>query len=232
MTSRGIVDFSHYLYPLNFLRHQITIDYIKGNEAVLSQGPIVGTGVVTVATAELYGTEMRRGLLMLRWIVGLSLEFCFIVLDDGYCSGGFWCSCVLRHMLVDVFPESRCHLEYKSKPQPWGSQLKEVEGLVTIPLEQALQGVAGLDVMRSKSVEQLSSVLLIFKPGTDLIRARQLVQERVALVTPTLPSWAALPTLLPPLSSTARTMKIGLSSSEMSLIELSELTRWKIRPRL
>ncbi len=47
--------------PLNFLRHQITIDHIKGNEAVLSQGPIVGTEVVTVGVAELYGTESGVG---------------------------------------------------------------------------------------------------------------------------------------------------------------------------
>ena len=46
-------------------------------------------------------------------------------------------------------------------------------------LEQALNGVDGLDDMRSKSVPGLSSVLLIFKPGTDLIAARQLVQERL-----------------------------------------------------
>jgi hypothetical protein len=47
--------------PLNFLRHQITIDHIKGNEAVLSQGPMVGTEVVTVGVAELYGTESGVG---------------------------------------------------------------------------------------------------------------------------------------------------------------------------
>ncbi len=167
---------------------------------------------------------------MLRWIVGSSLKFRFIVLAIALALVVFGIS-RLRHMSVDVFPEF-APPRVEIQTPTLGLSPEEVEGLVTIPLEQALQGVAGLDVMRSKSVEQLSSVLLIFKPGTDLIRARQLVQERVALVAPTLPSWAMPPTLLPPLSSTARTMKIGLSSEEMSLIELSEIMRWKIRPSL
>ena len=51
--------------------------------------------------------------------------------------------------------------------------------------------------MRSKSVPQLSSIVMIFEPGTDLLRARQLVQERLATVAPTLPSWAAPPVMLP-----------------------------------
>ena len=49
--------------------------------------------------------------------------------------------------------------------------------------------------MRSKSVLQLSSIELIFKPGTDLLKARQLVAERMAQVTPTLPTWAAPPVM-------------------------------------
>jgi CzcA family heavy metal efflux pump len=167
---------------------------------------------------------------MLRWIVGSSLKFRFLVLAVAVALMVFGVS-RLRHMSVDVFPEF-APPRVEIQTPTLGLSPEEVEGLVTIPLEQALQGVAGLDVMRSKSVEQLSSVLLIFKPGTDLVLARQLVQERVAIVAPTLPSWAAPPTLLPPLSSTARTIKIGLSSSEMTLVELSELTRWKIRPRL
>ena len=55
-----------------------------------------------------------------------------------------------------------------------------MEALVTVPLEQALNGVPGLDMMRSKSVPQFSSIVLIFEPGTDLMTARQLVAERMA----------------------------------------------------
>ena len=64
--------------------------------------------------------------------------------------------------------------------------------------------------MRSKSVPQLSSIELIFEHGTDLMRPRQLVPERLAAVTPTLPTWAAPPVMLQPLSATSRVMKIGI----------------------
>ena len=72
----------------------------------------------------------------------------------------------------------------------------------------------GLDELRSKSVAQLSSIQLIFERGTDELRARQLVQERIAQVTPTLPTWASPPFMMPPLSATSRVMKIGLSSDD------------------
>ncbi|HEV8716997.1 MAG TPA: efflux RND transporter permease subunit, partial [Candidatus Binatia bacterium] len=73
---------------------------------------------------------------------------------------------------------------------------------------------------------------MIFKPGTDLLRARQLVQERVSLATPTLPNWSAPPVMLPPLSATSRIMKIGISSKTLSVIDLSMIGYWTIRQRL
>jgi CzcA family heavy metal efflux pump len=137
----------------------------------------------------------------------------------------------IRNMPVDVFPEfapPRVEIQTPSL----GLSSTEVESLVTIPLEQVFAGTPGLDVMRSKSVEQLSSILLIFDSGTDLMEARQLVQERLAIATPQLPTWAAPPFMLPPLSSTARTLKIGLTSDVYDLRELSMITYWKIRERL
>ena len=118
---------------------------------------------------------------------------------------------LIRNMPIDVFPEfapPRVEVQTPSL----GLSSAEVESLVTIPLEQALAGTPGLDVMRSKSVNQLSSILLIFDQGTDIMQARQLVQERMSIATPQLPRWASPPVMLPPLSSTARTPKIGLTS--------------------
>ena len=74
--------------------------------------------------------------------------------------------------------------------------------------------------------------MLIFEPGTDIMEARQVVQERVAAVTPTLPAWAAPPHMIQPLSSTSRVMKIGISSDTLDTIALSQLARWKIRDNL
>jgi CzcA family heavy metal efflux pump len=113
-----------------------------------------------------------------------------------------------------------------------GLSATDVEELVTVPLEQALNGVPGLDIMRSRSVTDLSDIVLIFNPGTDLIYARQLVAERVAAVYPTLPTWAAPPVIIQPLSSTSRAMKIGIRSDQYNLMDLSMITYWKIRARL
>lgn len=166
----------------------------------------------------------------MRFIVAASLRFKYlvvfiaavlIVLGIGQ----------IRAMPIDVFPEfapPRVEIQTPSL----GLSSAEVESLVTVPLEEAFNGLPGLDVMRSKSVEQLSSIVLIFKPGTDLMETRQLVQERIALATPSLPTWASPPMMLPPLSSTARTMKIGISSKEHSLMDLSMIAYWKIRQRL
>ena len=86
--------------------------------------------------------------------------------------------------------------------------------------------------MRSKSVPQLSSIELLFKPGTDLLRARQLVQERWPRCRPSLPTWAAPPVMLAPVSATGRAMQIGMTSKNHSLIEMSMTAYWTIRARL
>ena len=113
-----------------------------------------------------------------------------------------------------------------------GNSSTEVEELITVPIEEQLQGIEGLDELRSKSVSQLSSIRLIFKRGTDELRARQLVTERVAQVAPTLPTWASPPWIMPPLSATSRIMKIGLTSDELNLIEMSSIAYWKVRQRI
>jgi CzcA family heavy metal efflux pump len=167
---------------------------------------------------------------MMRRIIAASMRFRFLVLAFAagmmvFAAGQF------RSMPVDVFPEfapPRVEIQTASL----GLSPADVEAFVTIPLEQALAGVEGLDVLRSKSVPQLSSIELIFKPGTDLLRARQLVQERVTAVTPSLPTWAAPPFMMQPLSATSRVMKIGMSSTSMSVTDMSLITYWTIRSRL
>ncbi len=166
----------------------------------------------------------------LHWIIAKSLQFRYLVVFIALLLVIFGMG-KIRTMPVDVFPEfapPRVEIQTPSL----GLSSTEVESLVTIPLEEALAGAPGLAVMRSKSVEQLSSITLIFKPGTDLMVARQLVQERLSLARSDLPSWAKPPMILPPLSSTARTMKIGLSSDEYSMTDLSMTAFWKIKQRL
>jgi Cu/Ag efflux pump CusA len=167
---------------------------------------------------------------MLRWIVGSSLKFRYLVVALAAAMIYFGIG-RLQNMPVDVFPEFAPPIVEIQTPA-LGLSPTEVEALVTTPLEEALAGVPGLDIMRSKSVPQLSSVKMIFKSGTDLLLARQMVQERVALAVPSLPSWASPPVMLPPLSATSRCMKIGISSDTLSVIDLSMITYWTIQQRL
>lgn len=132
---------------------------------------------------------------------------------------------------LDVFPEFAPPIVEIQTEAP-GLSTEEVESLITVPIENAVNGVPDLATLRSKSVLGLSSVTILFDRGTDVIRARQLVQERVTQVQGRLPTAARPPVMLPPLSSTSRAMKIGISSRKLDQMELSELMRWTIRPRL
>jgi CzcA family heavy metal efflux pump len=167
---------------------------------------------------------------MMRWIVGSSLKCRFIVIAVASALIYFGIA-RLQKMPVDVFPEFAPPLVEIQTPC-LGLSAEEVEELVTIPLEQALNGVPGLDVMRSKSVAQLSAIKMIFQRGTDLLEARQLVQERVKQATGVMPAWSSPPVMVPPLSATSRMMKIGISSKEHSVIDLSMMAYWTIRQRL
>src|SRR3990172_3417897 len=122
---------------------------------------------------------------MMRWIVGSSLKFRFVVVAASVAMIVFGVG-LLRDTPVDVFPEfAQPRVEIQTITL--GLSAEETEGLVTVPLEQSLTGLPGLETVRSKSVPQLSTIRLLFKRGTDLLHARQLVAERIAAVTPTLP---------------------------------------------
>jgi len=167
---------------------------------------------------------------MFRWIIGSSLRFRFLVIAVAVAMVAIGANQV-RHMPVDVFPEFAPPL-VEVQTEGIGMSTAEVEELITVPLEELLRGTPGLDVVRSKSVNALSQIVLLFKRGTDLLQARQLVQERLQQAGAQLPGGMGPPIMLQPLSATSRVMKIGISSKEMSLLDLSMTTYWKIRFRL
>src|ERR1700752_4658825 len=103
---------------------------------------------------------------------------------------------------LDVFPEFAPPLIEIQTEAP-GLSTEEVESLITVPLENALNGVSRLKTLRSKSVLGLSSVTLIFNEGTDLMRARQAVKERLTSEAIQLPAVAHSPIMLAPVSSTS-----------------------------
>jgi CzcA family heavy metal efflux pump len=137
----------------------------------------------------------------------------------------------LPRMPVDVLPEfTPPYVEVQT--EALGLSAEEVEQLITVPMEQdLLNGVPWLKTIHSKSAPGLSSILMTFDPGTDLVRARQMVTERMAQAF-ALPHVSKPPTMLQPVSSTGRVVMVGLSSKDVSLIEMGVLARWTIVPRL
>jgi CzcA family heavy metal efflux pump len=168
----------------------------------------------------------------MRWIVGSSLKFRFIVVALTAFLMFFGVQ-QLGNTSVDVFPEF-APPKVEVHTVAIGLAPTEVEELITVPLEQSFNAIPGVETIRSRSVEQLSQIVLLFEQGTDLLEARQLVSERIATVTPTLPTWAAPPVMLQPLSATSRVLKIGLSSTDpqLDMMDLSMTAYWKIRARL
>jgi CzcA family heavy metal efflux pump len=175
------------------------------------------------------GQPEQRPTLM-RFIVRTSLRFRFLVVALAAAMIALGVLSVPK-MRVDVFPEF-APPQVEIQTACLGLSTTDVESLVTVPLEQVLNGVEGLTDLRSRSVPQLSSIQMIFKQGTSLKRARQLVQERLSIVTPSLPTWAAPPVMMPPVSATARVMQIGMSSKDHSVIDLSMMAYWTIRARI
>lgn len=137
----------------------------------------------------------------------------------------------LPGMAVDAFPEF-APPQVEIQTEALGLSAAEVEQLITSPMEaDLLNGVAWVEAIRSKSVPGLSSIQMVFKPGTDLFRARQLVSERLTQAR-ALPNVSAAPVLMQPLSSTSRVMMIRLTSTDMSAIDMSVLARWTMKPGL
>ena len=155
-----------------------------------------------------------------RWVV-VGLALLFIALSARS----------LTEARFDAFPEfAPPRVEIQTEAP--GLSSEEVEALVTTPLESSLAGTPGMTAIRSKSVLGLSSIVMLFPTGTDVLGARALVQERVTRAAPSLPTVARPPVLLSPLSSTSRILKIGMWSSKLSQMELSDLARWTVRPAL
>jgi CzcA family heavy metal efflux pump len=166
---------------------------------------------------------------MLTWLVSTSLQFRVVVLAAAVALLVIGVR-TAQQTPLDVFPEFAPPLVEVQTEAP-GLSTEEVENVVTIPIETALNGTSHLKTIRSKSVLGLSSVVMIFEQGTDMTAARQMVAERLAAEAAR-QAWPRPPVVLPPLSSMSRVLKIGLSSRTLSQQDLTVLTTWTIRPKL
>ncbi|MFE9691613.1 efflux RND transporter permease subunit [Micromonospora sp. NPDC005806] len=138
----------------------------------------------------------------------------------------------LRNTSVEALPEFG-PVRVDVQVEALGLSAEEVENLITNPMEnEFFNGIPWLAKLESRTLPGLSSMEMTFEPGTDPIRARQVVQERLTMVA-MLPAASSRPPLVvQPLSSTSRLMMVGLSSQDRSLIDMSLLSRWTIVPRL
>jgi CzcA family heavy metal efflux pump len=167
---------------------------------------------------------------MMRWIVGASMRLRLVLAAVAALLLVFGFT-QLRHMPVDALPEfSRPYVEIQI--EALGLSAQEVEAMITTPLEaDMLNGCPWAEEIRSVSIPGLASITLIFEKGTDIMRARQVAQERLIEVF-ALPQVSNQFTMINPVSSAGRCMEIGLTSDNLSLIEMSVLARWTVAPRL
>jgi CzcA family heavy metal efflux pump len=113
-----------------------------------------------------------------------------------------------------------------------GLSPEETETLVTRPIEAVLNGVAGVESMRSQSIQGLSVVTLVFTDRTNIFLARQMVAERLSQAAEELPLGVPPPKMEPLTSSASMVLVLGLTSDERSLMELRTFADWTMTPRL
>jgi Cu/Ag efflux pump CusA len=168
---------------------------------------------------------------MLRWIVGSSQKYRRLVLAVTVALMGFG-FVLLRDTSVEALPEFG-PVRVDVQVEALGLSAEEVENLITNPIEnEFFNGIPWLAKLESRTIPGLTSMEMTFEPGTDPIRARQVVQERLTMSTALPQASSKPPLVVQPLSSTGRLMMIGLSSKDKSLIDMSLLSRWTIVPRL
>ncbi|MEP7245767.1 MAG: efflux RND transporter permease subunit [Gammaproteobacteria bacterium] len=140
-------------------------------------------------------------------------------------------SSTLLHANYDVFPEF-VPAQADIQAEAPGLAPEDVERLVTQPLENAINGGANIDGVRSESIQGLSTVKVTFTEGTDVFRNRQLLAERVAEAATALPAGVRTPKLGPMTSSTMDLLKVGFTSRKLSGMELRTIVDWSVRPRV
>jgi CzcA family heavy metal efflux pump len=138
---------------------------------------------------------------------------------------------VLTRANLDVFPEfSPSQVVIQTEAPGLSAEL--VERQVTQPIENALSGTAGVEVVRSQSIPGLSVVTVVFRDGSDVFRNRQVVGERLTMLANRLPREVAQPTMTPLTSSASTVLGVGLTSKVRSLMEIRTLVDWTVRPHL
>ena len=167
---------------------------------------------------------------MLNKIIGFSLQNRILVLVASVLLliGGTYTA---MHTEVDVFPDLNAPTVV-IMTEANGMAAEEVEQLVTFPVETAVNGATGVRRVRSSSTNGFSVVWIEFDWDTDIYLARQIVSEKLAVVSESLPANVGKPTLGPQSSILGEMLIVGLTADSTSMLDLRTIADWTIRPRL
>ena len=133
------------------------------------------------------------------------------------------------HVPLDAFPDTTPIQVAVNADAPALSP-EEVEQQVTLPIEQAIAGLPGLSDVRSISKAGFSQVTAIFTDDTDIYLARQQVNERLGAIE--LPAGSERPEMGPISTGLGEIYHYILTSTEYSLVELTTLHDWVVKPRM
>lgn len=140
-------------------------------------------------------------------------------------------SFALGNAKYGVFPEFASP-QVSIQTEALGLSPEQVEILVTQPIETSVNGLAGVESMRSSSIQGLSVITVVFEPGSDIYRARQLVTERLAVIASRLPQGVQPPSMTPLTPTAGTVLAIGLTSDTRSLMDLRTIADWTVGRRL
>jgi len=167
---------------------------------------------------------------MLNAVVRFSIRFRGIVIALACALLGYGIFSLIRSPF-DVFPDF-APPQVSVQTEAPGLSPEQVEVLVTQPVENAINGVPGIDSLRSRSIQGLSDTTVVFRSGTDIYRDRQFVAERLSTVASALPTGVQPPLMTPLTSSTAWVMEVDFTSDSQSLMTVRAIADWTIKPRL
>ncbi|MDB6170053.1 MAG: CusA/CzcA family heavy metal efflux transporter [Verrucomicrobia bacterium] len=167
---------------------------------------------------------------MLQAIVQFSLRFRGVVLALACLLLGYGIY-VAANAKLDVFPEF-VPPQVTVQTEAPGLAPEQVETLVTRPIENTINGLGSQESLRSETIQGLSVITVVFKEGTDIQVARQMLAEKLGEAASLLPVGVKAPKLSPLVSSTMDLLKIGLINEKMSPMELRTFADWTLKPRL
>jgi CzcA family heavy metal efflux pump len=167
---------------------------------------------------------------MLNLLIRFSLRFRGVIYALAVVAGVYGLYTLTRARL-DVFPEFAPPMSIIQTEAP-GLSSEQVETLVTRPIENALGGALGVRSLRSKSLQGLSAVTMVFDDRADVFQARQLVAERLNGLGAALPAGVQPPRLLPLTTATSVVLMIGLTSASLAPMALHDVAQWTVKPQL